>query len=64
MLKQDPTLGPNELSIRDVNALPVILGADGLPKGPSKHWRNCIVISGIDPTKCGMVAVILLASPP
>ena len=27
--------GPNELSILDVNAIPSILGQDGMPKGPS-----------------------------
>ncbi|OJA16411.1 hypothetical protein AZE42_05499 [Rhizopogon vesiculosus] len=29
-------IGPNELSMRDVNAVSPLLGANGLPKGP--HW--------------------------
>ncbi|KAH7884698.1 cytochrome P450 [Phlebopus sp. FC_14] len=29
-------IGPNELSIRDVNAIAPLMGANGLPKGP--HW--------------------------
>lgn len=34
-LRKFALTGPNELSILDVNAIPSILGQDGMPKGPS-----------------------------
>ena len=37
--------GPNELSIRDVDALPAILGTDGLPKGPSERFSTTTIVS-------------------
>ncbi|KAH8112949.1 high nitrogen upregulated cytochrome P450 monooxygenase 2 [Phellopilus nigrolimitatus] len=33
-------VGPNELSIVDANAIPYILGADGMPKGPMWSARS------------------------
>jgi hypothetical protein len=30
-------VGPNELSIRDADAVPALLDYNGLPKGPCKH---------------------------
>lgn len=32
-------LGPNEVSIRDVNAVNPLMGSDGLPKGPVWNGR-------------------------
>ena len=31
-----PLTGPNEISVLDVSLISGILGADGMPKGPSK----------------------------
>lgn len=42
-------LGPNEVSIRGANCITPVLGAQGMPKGPSKYpaIQKCIPLSSL-----------------
>ena len=46
-----PLAGPNEISVLDASFISGVLGADGMPKGPSKSllipFSNCCFLCGI-----------------
>lgn len=49
-------LGPNELSVTDVTAIPSILGMNGMPKGPSAFnlpVHICLVLNNHYLVQCG-----------
>ena len=50
-----PSLGPNELSIRDASLIHPVLGQGGLPKGPRAYISSLFVRWLICDNQVGMV---------
>lgn len=60
-LTSELKLGPNELSVTDVTAIPSILGMNGMPKGPSAFnlpVHICRILNSHYLAECGRSVLV------